>query len=193
MVSLQGRRILHLTWLHSCPIGEFHLTSYRLLPQPALGPDATRTAGRRCRGVPVVSILNRLLGRMQPRWSRPRWWSRRSFNPQPALGPDATQVVPPKVVVSAKFQSSTGSWAGCNPGGPAQGGGLGEVSILNRLLGRMQHEPARPARPRRLLSSARTEEAAFHCRHRGNPILGESGTGHPSIRGGCAIGGRESG
>ena len=41
LVSLQGRRIPHLTWLHSCPIGEFHLTSYRLLPQPALGPDAT--------------------------------------------------------------------------------------------------------------------------------------------------------
>ena len=37
------------------------------------------------------------------------------------------------------------------------------------------------------------EAAAFHCRHRGNPILGESGTGHPSIRGGCASGGRESG
>ena len=28
LVSLQGRRIPHLTWLHSCPIGEFHLTSY---------------------------------------------------------------------------------------------------------------------------------------------------------------------
>ena len=38
------------------------------------------------------------------------------------------------------------------------------------------------------------EEAAFHCRHRGNPILGESEIGHPSIRrGGCASGGRESG
>ena len=61
------------------------------------------------------------------------------------------------------------------------------------LDGNPRHEPARPARPQQLLSSARTEEAAFHRRHHGNPILGESEIGHPSIREGCAIGGQESG
>ena len=105
-------------------------------PQPALWPDAT-WAGLHDQSLPQVSILNRLCGRMQRRAAQscprrpgcfnpqPALWpdatSRSTagpppqscFNPQPALWPDATRHNRPSAGCP-KFQSSTGSVAGCN-------------------------------------------------------------------------------
>ena len=108
-------------------------------PQPALWPDATIIGGGLCK-VCGVSILNRLCGRMQPEDTEAvvhrstvsilnRLCGRMQlvnvglhcsyhgrFNPQPALWPDATDQELGLVATLLRFQSSTGSVAGCNPG-----------------------------------------------------------------------------
>ena len=82
-------------------------------PQPALWPDATWELAA-LDPAALVSILNRLCGRMQL-GSGIALRHPPGFNPQPALWPDATvRSVPAVLGTILKFQSSTGSVAGCN-------------------------------------------------------------------------------
>ena len=101
----------------SCSIHDHRAFPGSFNPQPALWPDAT---SRSTAGPPPQSCFNR----------------------QPALWPDATRHNRPSAGCP-KFQSSTGSVAGCNRSLPS---GIGwcnmRVSILNRLCGRMQPDAA---------------------------------------------------